>query len=97
MNKDELANKLAEIARRAETTRKAVMLEYAKANNPYKIGDVFTDHMGSIEITEVLYSLVEKYPCAVYGGIILNSNGDKNKSGKTRRAHQSNAINEKIA
>ena len=70
------------------------MEEFVKANNPYKIGDKVTDHIGTIIIEKIAcnwgYSGV---PCAVYFGVELNKDGKPNKRGNKRTAWQSNINN----
>jgi len=73
-------------------------MQYAHANNPYKIGDVFTDHIGSIEITQfskwshIGLSII---PCMVYEGYILTAKGERRKDLQKRSAWQSNDIKNK--
>lgn len=59
--------------------------KYAAANNPYKVGDEFTDHIGTIVIKSIFYdtSAISGSAC-VYEGNILNKSGKL--SNKIRKA-----------
>lgn len=94
MELQELNNKIKEAKREFENKRSILMKEYALANNPYKEGDVFTDHIGSIKIDTIRVALGD-IPCCVYYGVELKKDGTPVKSGKTRDAYQSNDINRK--
>lgn len=68
--------------------------EYAFANNPYKIGDVFTDSIGSIVITSIKAKVIlgSLLPMCVYTGDCCNKKGLAFKNGKKRDAFQSNEL-----
>lgn len=67
---------------------------YVKSNNKYRIGDIVTDHLGSILVQELLYSfpLDSKVPCALYKGQILNKDGSIKKNASQRTVWQTNLI-----
>ncbi len=67
--------------------------DFAESNNPHKIGDIVTDHIGSIKIEQikiVSLSFSSTLPCCVYYGIELTKKGEPNKKGTKRTVHQSN-------
>jgi hypothetical protein len=70
-----------------------VYVEYCKANNPYKIGDVFTDHMGSILIEKIKFAVWGSNPCCTFIGIELKKDGTPKKNGSKREAWQNNDVN----
>lgn len=76
--KDEFANKVSELRR-----------QYCNENNSYKVGDIFTDHIGSIVIESINYRLFEN-PCCIYYGVELKKDGTPRKDGSKRQAWQSN-------
>ena len=93
MTKDDLRLKLQELEQEYHLKQKEVMREYCNANNPYKIGDKFTDHIGTILIEKISYSYSIQFsgtPSCVYFGTELNKNGQPNKRNKKRNAWQSN-------
>ena len=60
-----------------DTTRnrqfKALCLEYANVNNPYKIGDIIRDHCQIIKIESISIEIPHLYnlPSCVYRGTVL--------------------------
>jgi len=56
MTQNELYLAHSKLIKEYEENKTALNIEYANANNPYAIGDVFTDHMGSIRIESIEYS-----------------------------------------
>lgn len=93
MNKEEFDKKLKEIDIEYQLNKKEVIKEFCNANNPYKIGDKFTDHIGSIIIERIgyLYSLTSIPSCS-YTGIELKKDGTPKKGNIKRRAYQCNDI-----
>ena len=44
-------------------------IEYAKSNNPYKIGDIVSDNLHTIRIEKITVSIMfNNMPCCVYHG-----------------------------
>ena len=91
MKREELLLKLVVIEDSYLKAKKEAIVEYCDANNPYKIGDVFTDHMGSILIEEIKYTNfnnIHRTPSCIYHGVQLNKNGTVSKLGNKRDAYQ---------
>ena len=73
--------------------KKELMRKFVNENNPYKIGDTVTDHVGSIIIEKISYSRgYNSAPYAIYFGVELNKNGSVNKKGNKRCVHQVNIL-----
>jgi len=70
--------------------------QYCDANNPYKIGDKFTDHIGTIIIEKMGYQHGRSGMCCVYQGAELKKDGTLRKDGAKRHAWQSNDISTKL-
>ena len=68
-----------------------IIKSFCDANNPYKIGDVFTDHIGSIRVQKIGYNRYGSVGC-VYNGIILRKDGTETKKREIRQAWQSNEV-----
>lgn len=86
MNKQELKHKLNELQQEYGLKQKEVMKQFCDANNPYIVGDKFTDHIGTIIIEKIRYSYtVTGTPSCIYFGTDLKNN-DK------RYAWQSNDV-----
>ena len=87
MTKETLNNKLDALKREYEACRLVIIRTYCKENNPYKKGDIATDHLGSIQITKITAcSSLEM----IYEGIVLKADGKPRLDGSTRRVYQSN-------
>lgn len=94
MSKQELEHKLKELQQEYDLKKKEVMKKFCYANNPYKIGDKFTDHIGTISIEKIGYSLTSTgIPCCNYYGAELKKDGTPKKNNNKRIAWQSNDIN----
>lgn len=92
MTKQELEVKLAFIDKEAQRQKNIAIKEYCDANNPYQIGAVFTDHIGSIRIESISYDrgYLATSPCCIYTGVELKVNGEPKKGNPKRTAYQSN-------
>lgn len=97
MTTEQLHTEQIRLKREYEKALKDVAKKYCDANNPYKVGDVFTDHIGSIIIERIEYhTSLGSYYCCVYYGTILNKDGTPTKKkGNKRFAYQSNDITTK--
>jgi len=85
--------KMMEIVNKSyQLSIKAAIHNYCDANNPYKIGDIFTDHIGSIKIQAISYFYNEIEPCCIYCGIELKKDGSPRKDGAVRNAYQRNEV-----
>ena len=75
--------------------KKDIIKRYLSENNPYKVGDIFTDHIGSIKIENMGYSISLREigeSCMTYSGKIINKDGSFSKKGLIRTAYQSNEV-----
>jgi len=93
MTKEVYDKKWMQIKRSFEAAKDALYIEFAYANNPYRLGDIVTDRIGSIKIEEIRpYFGLDKYPQCVYFGIEYTKKGEQNKRGNKRNVYQSNII-----
>jgi hypothetical protein len=93
MELQQLNNKLKNLEKEYELKRRAMVKEYCDANNPYKVGDKFTDHIGSIIIETINYSQSissNQEPACVYYGPELKKDGTPKVNGTKRKAYQIN-------
>jgi len=95
MNYEQYQERLREVRRESEIKQRELLIEYALANNNYKIGDVFTDHIGSVLIEKIKTHGGASYdkPCCVYFGLELKKDGTPRKDLSKRDAYQSNDVN----
>jgi hypothetical protein len=91
MTIEQLNKNLETLELQYEEQKRTLIKEYCLANNPYKVGDVFTDHLGSILIDNIKVYIYDK--CCIYYGVELTKKGEQNKRGTTRSALQTNDIN----
>ena len=93
MTKQELEQKLKELQQDYELKQKEVIRQFCDANNPYKVGDKFTDHIGTIIIEKIRYSYtLTRIPACVYFGSELKKDGTPKKNKSRRNAWQLNDV-----
>ena len=90
MKREELELKLNELENEYILNKKKLIRKFCDANNPYKVGDVFTDHIGSIKVELIRYNYSD-YNC-VYFGVELKKDGTPKKLNPKRNAWQGNDI-----
>ncbi len=95
MTKQDYEGALFNARMQYEAKKKEILIEFCKANNPYQIGDVFTDHLGSIRIEMIQYAQTLGTPCCVYTGLVLKKDKTPTKIIEKRQAWQSNDIKNK--
>ena len=88
MDKDECKNKLIALFNEYEFNRKSIIREYALSNNEVEKGDIFIDHIGPIEVTDIVINYNSAEPGCIYSGKKLNKDYTPMK-GKYRLAYQS--------
>lgn len=94
MNYTEYESKIKEIEDNANKAKRSLMTNYVDANNPYKVGDKVTDHVGTVVVELIKYDWgLHSRPCAIYYGTEINKDGNPNKRGNKRYVYQSNLIN----
>lgn len=73
MTKEEYIKKVKTAREICNCAIKEAGVEYAKANNPYVIGDIIEDHYHIIKIKSIkyVYATDWEYPSCVYVGDVL--------------------------
>ena len=92
MERYELDAKLNKLLSEYNKKKKEAIIDFCDKNNPYKVGDVFEDHVGKIIIEKIDYYFaggLREYGC-VYFGFELKKDGTKRKDLSKRWAYQSN-------
>lgn len=95
MTKEEMNAKITQLQLEFENNKKKVIKGFCDANNPYKVGDIFTDSNGSIIIDKIQYwytNFLGDGPCCVYGGLELKKDGTPRKDGSRRQCWQFNEV-----
>jgi len=90
MTKETLDKQLAQLLANYEQQKKELIKRYCIANNPYKVGDVFTDAYGSIKIEKIRFSTISE--CCVYFGHEVKKDGTPKKRRIVRTAWQINEV-----
>jgi hypothetical protein len=94
MTKEQYIQKLKDLEAEFENKKGELVRLCAFSNNTIKVGDVITDHSGSIKVEkiQVAFGYACDLPSCVYTGIELNKDGTPNKKGKKRSVWQSNLV-----
>ena len=93
MDKEMLTQRIDQLQQAFDLQKKQMMKQYCDAKNPYKVGDKFTDHIGTIVIEKIGYSYYGGNPCCVFTGVGLKKDGTPRKDNNNKRnAWQSNDI-----
>lgn len=92
MTKQDLKEALATTYYQYELNKKNLYKKYALANNPYKTGDIITDHIGSVKIETIGVYVTNGEAECTYSGIQLNKDGNPAKQQKHTQIYQSNII-----
>ena len=97
MTKEELEIKLKALDIDHKMNQDKAIKQFCDANNPYKVNDKFTDHIGTVIIEKIRYSYtVSGTPCCIYFGTVLKKDGNPKLSGEKRNAWQSNDVSNSI-
>lgn len=93
MTKEEYIKKQKELDSEFYSKKEELMKEFVRSNNPHKIGDKVTDHMGTIIIETMSYDWgFDNTPNAVYRGVELTKGGTPSIKQYNRSVYQSNLI-----
>lgn len=79
--KDSHAEKLRKLAR-----------EYAFANNPYRVGDIVTDHYQTIVVEKIRFSMGFNVPYCTYTGAQLTKKRVPRVDGQVGTVHQPHIV-----
>ena len=93
MNIEEYRNKVEEIENENRKDLERFAMEYAMSHNKVKVGDIITDHMGSICVEKISYRS-HGIPRCIYHGCCYTKKGNPYKSGEKRWVYQTNLIGE---
>jgi hypothetical protein len=92
MNQNEYSSRLVDLFNDYEFNRKSIMREFALSRNELKVGDIFIDHIGPIQIEEIRICYISSPPQCVYYGIELKKDYTLKKTGVKRAAYQHNQV-----
>ena len=63
-----------DLKKRFNKDLESIHIEFAKSNNPYKIGDILQDHYQIIKVTEIGFQVTGGVCVCVYRGYRLKKN-----------------------
>ena len=92
MNEYEFNTEIKKLQKKHIKEIRELYKKYAFSNNPYKIDDVISDHIGSIKIEEISVCIINGIPSCVYYGVELKKDGTPKKGQKYRTVYQVNII-----
>lgn len=87
----EYKEKVRIIKKRADEQICVVAKEYAFSHNVVSVGDIVTDHIGSIKVEQIKYTM-DDIPACVYYGQELKKDKTPKKIQSTRRVHSANML-----
>lgn len=90
MKLTEYRSKLKEIDTEASKKKEKIHIEYAKANNPYRKGDILEDHYQIIRVDEISFSISNGVCSCIYKGLKLTKSLKPFKSGEVSIVYQKN-------
>ncbi len=90
MKKEYLKSELKRLENEYFTERTRMIKAYCDAHNTHKVGDVVTDHIGSVKLHKISYYVHSEHPCCIYVGLELKKDGTPRKDGKIRGVYQCN-------
>lgn len=93
MTPEQLKEKLRMLEVRYDNDRKDIYKEYAYDNNPYKVNDMITDHVGTIKIEKIQVYISGGTSQCVYTGTQYNKDGKVSKKQDHATIYQENIIN----
>lgn len=87
MDLDRYKAKIGKIDKEARDKKFRLNKEYALANSHVKIGDIVTDHIGSVCV-ESIRIFNDRIPSCIYMGTCITKAGKPFKSGEKRSVFQ---------
>jgi hypothetical protein len=67
--------------------------EFAMSNNPVKLQDIVTDHIGSVKVDKIGLSIHNQKPSCFYSGMVLKKDLTPTKKFERRNVYQINLQN----
>lgn len=93
MNYEEYKERIKALEAEFESKKVDVTKQFVRLNNPHKINEVVTDHMGSVLIEKIGYTNgFMTPPYAIYTGLVLKKDGTPTKKKERRFVHQINLL-----
>ena len=94
MELEDYKEKLRKLHTQLRLDQNALIKKFVDENNPYKIGDKVTDHIGSVRFDKLQYTVTGSgnIPTPIYIGIELKKDGTPKKRVVVRNVYGSNVL-----
>lgn len=94
MTREEYKSELDRLEQEFLANKRQLAIKCASDNNTVKVGDIVTDHIGSILVKNIKagFPSLENLPCCVYDGIELKKDKTLKKIPTKRSAWQCNLV-----
>lgn len=92
MKLEEYQGRLEAIQEDAKLKQRRLEQEFARSNSHVETGDMVTDYIGSVRVTEIGYYMTDGVPGCCYHGYCYTKAGKPFKSGETRNVYQGNLV-----
>jgi hypothetical protein len=92
MTHGEMRLQIKHLTIKFESDKKDIIRTYLNSINPYKVGDIISDHIGKLQIEEWKYRTLESEPDLVYYGTELKKDGSPMKKQTQRAVYLSNVL-----
>ena len=93
MTQQEYEEKTLVLKKEHETQMHNLAREFALSNNPVKLQDIVTDHIGSIKVDKIGLSIHNQKPSCFYSGMVLKKDLTPTKKFERRNVYQINLQN----
>ncbi len=91
MNFETYKKKITDLNIEVNNKKRELKMKYALSHSTVKIGDMITDHLGSIIVESILLNNANE-PSCIYKGINLLKSGKVSKRQKKRYLYQVNLV-----
>ena len=92
MTKEQFFESLRVINQEFKDKKIELYKQYAYANNTYKVGEIFKDHIGKVRIEKIGVTVDRELSSCTYWGAELRDNEIPYKKGTKRMAYQINEV-----
>ena len=92
MTKEEFTLEKIQIDKERDEKYTSLCSKYATIHNPYKVGDIVKDHVGSVKIEKISFTIQygTNIPYCIYFGLELKKDLTPRKGLSKRSVHQIN-------
>ena len=95
MSLDDYFDEIKNLDKKYKEDKRMLGLKFIEINAKHKIGDIITDHIGTIKVEKILlnYIYYSNIPIAVYEGTEYKKDGTPRKKLSVRCVFENNIVN----